>query len=116
MSTGGLCCRRIRSLPTDSVGALPPLYGILDDRWVTLYLWLPIVFEVCAVLFLVTSVLRRRWNAIVPDIAIVLAAGVWLLTAVRHWHWWLACPAVVLLLVGGKACGRHRETSAADTA
>ncbi|MFE2738593.1 hypothetical protein [Streptomyces sp. NPDC059349] len=81
----------------------------------TLYLWLPIVFEVCGVLFLVTSVLRRRWDAIVPDIAIVLAAGVWLLTAVRQGHWWLAFPAVVLLLVGGKACGRHRETSTAET-
>ncbi|MFF1691897.1 MULTISPECIES: hypothetical protein [unclassified Streptomyces] len=49
----------------------------------TLCLWLPIVFGVCAVLFLVTSVLRRRWDAIVRDIAIVSAAGVWLLTAVR---------------------------------
>ncbi|MFC9534466.1 hypothetical protein ACFT38_28565 [Streptomyces sp. NPDC056975] len=92
---------------------MPYLYVILDDPCVTLYLWLPIVLEVCAVLFLLTSVLRRRWDAIVPDIAIVLAAGVWLLTVVRHWHWWLACPAVALLMVGGKACGRHRETSTA---
>jgi hypothetical protein len=46
----------------------------------------------------------------------VLAAGLWLLTAGWHWFWWLAYPGIVLLLIGGNVYERHRRRSTVETA
>jgi hypothetical protein len=58
----------------------------------------------------------RRWDSIVPGISMVLAAGLWLLTAGWHWFWWLAYPGIVLLLIGGNVYERHRRRSTVETA